>query len=74
MDFGLSTILNDSGLSTGFGAGTCRWMAYELIAVPCEGEHESRNITIATDIWAFGMTALEVRRSFYFLVDSKPVV
>ena len=49
-------------------------MAYELMAIPCEGEHNSRNITIATDVWAFGLTALEVRCSFYFLVDSKPMV
>jgi len=24
-------------------------------------EHDRRNITVATDIWAFGLTAVEVR-------------
>jgi serine/threonine protein kinase len=39
-------------------------MAYELIA-PCEEEEEETipQVTVATDIWAFGMTALEVRSS-----------
>ena len=36
-------------------------MAYELIAPQEEEEETIPQLTIATDIWAFGMTALEVR-------------
>jgi serine/threonine protein kinase len=60
-DFGVSIIPGDSSMPTSFGAGTCRWMAYELMGFSCEEEHDSRNITVATDVWAFGLTALEVR-------------
>jgi len=39
-------------------------MAYELIA-PFEEEEETiPRVTIATDIWAFGMTALEVSQRY----------
>ena len=61
-DFGLSRILETEGFTTKSVGGTCRWMAYELIAPSEEEEEESvPQVTVATDIWAFGMTALEVR-------------
>lgn len=59
-DFGLARTLETSGFTTESVCGTCRWMAYELIA-PCEEEEESvPRVTVATDIWAFGMTVLEI--------------
>jgi serine/threonine protein kinase len=65
-DFGLARTLETSGFTTESVCGTCRWMAYELIA-PCEEEEESvPRVTVATDIWAFGMTVLEVGSSLPF--------
>ena len=63
-DFGLSRILETSGFTTKAG-GTCRWMAYELIVPPdnYEEDEEEEYVpqpTIASDVWAFAMTALEV--------------
>ena len=56
---------NNASLDTatsGVG-GTRRWMACELLA-PANGVAErALQTTVATDIWAFGMTALEVRFS-----------
>ena len=56
---------NSASLNTAtFGVGgTRRWMACELLA-PANGvaEHTPQT-TVATDIWAFGMTALEARSS-----------
>jgi serine/threonine protein kinase len=61
-DFGLARILEASGFTTKSVGGTCRWMAYELIAPSDEEEEEViPQVTVATDIWAFGMTVLEVR-------------
>ena len=63
-DFGLSRILETSGFTTKGVGGTCRWMAYELIVSPDnygeDGEEYVPQPTIASDVWAFGMTALEV--------------
>lgn len=63
-DFGLSRILETSGFTTKGAGGTCRWMAYELIVSPDnygeDGEEYVPQPTIASDVWAFGMTALEV--------------
>ena len=59
-DFGLSRILGESGFTTKSVAGTCRWMAHELVELS-DGEEESvPQVTAASDIWAFGMTILEV--------------
>jgi len=63
-DFGLARILEATGFTTKSVGGTCRWMAYELIAPSDNDEDESvPRVTLATDIWAFGMTALEVGSS-----------
>ncbi|KAF9012562.1 kinase-like domain-containing protein [Cyathus striatus] len=61
-DFGLARILETSGFTTKSVGGTCRWMAYELLA-PTEGEDDDNYVpplTKASDVWAFGMTMLEV--------------
>ncbi len=57
-DFGLGRLLEVSGFTTKQVGGTCRWMAYELIYD--DGEEPARH-TRETDVWAFGMTILEVR-------------
>ena len=60
-DFGLSRILETSGFTTNSAAGTSRWMAYELIALNDDNEDaDTPPATIATDVWAFAMTAIEV--------------
>ena len=67
-DFGLSRVLGELGFTTKSVAGTCRWMAYELITPSNEGEEETiPQVTAATDVWAFGMTVLEVRFSAFSL-------
>jgi serine/threonine protein kinase len=62
-DFGLSRVLEQSGLTTKATSCTLRYLAIEMFwhrldsnFVPC--------VTKETDVWAFGMTALEVK---YFL-------
>jgi len=60
-DFGLSRVLGESGFTTKSICGTCRWMACELITPSNEEEEETiPQITTATDVWAFGMTVLEI--------------
>jgi serine/threonine protein kinase len=63
-DFGVSRALECSGFTTS-GQGSSRWMAPELF------DHESPfynpRITMATDIWAFSMCALEVSLSHCYI-------
>ncbi|KAH7909351.1 kinase-like domain-containing protein [Hygrophoropsis aurantiaca] len=60
-DFGLSRILETAGFTTKNLKGTTRYIALELIT------HDSHDIaprlTIETDVWAFGMTGLEILTS-----------
>lgn len=63
-DFGLSKILNTSGFTTKNIGGTCRWMAPELMQYSQDDDAEF-GPTKATDVWAFGMTVLEVRRTLH---------
>jgi len=75
-DFGLSRILDVSGFTTQTVKGTYRWMAYELLAYELLGRAVPR-ITAASDIWAFGMTVLEVltgRLPFYRLYSDSAVI
>lgn len=60
-DFGHSRILGISGFTTNRRtvAGTFRYMAPELM-VP-ENEEITPTPTTASDVWAAGMTGLEVR-------------
>ena len=41
-------------------AGTCQWMAYKLVELSEKEEESVPQVTTASDIWAFGMTILEV--------------
>ncbi|KAH7909352.1 kinase-like domain-containing protein [Hygrophoropsis aurantiaca] len=63
-DFGLSRIVDLSGFTTkNLSAGTTRWMAYELLVVYKKEDLQPSELprpTPASDVWAFGMTALEV--------------
>ncbi|KAF9443790.1 kinase-like protein, partial [Macrolepiota fuliginosa MF-IS2] len=52
-DFGVARMLNKTGYTTTVG-GTCRWMAPELL-----DDHQPPP-TLASDVWAFGMTILQV--------------
>jgi serine/threonine protein kinase len=63
-DFGLSRILTTSGFTTKTQSGTQRYMSPELFP-PCDEdvEESAPRLTMASDIWAFSMTILEVRRS-----------
>jgi len=56
-DFGLSRILGESGFTTKSVGGTYRWMAPELLAHRGESVPQ---VTMASDVWAFGMTVLEI--------------
>jgi hypothetical protein len=51
------------GFTTKNLGGSLRWTAYELVAPPEteSEEEEAPPLTKATDVWAFGMTILEVR-------------
>lgn len=62
-DFGLSRILHTSGFTTDTASGTLRYLAPELFSISAEGEDEPiPRVTIPTDVWAFAMTVVEVRR------------
>ena len=62
-DFGTSRILRTSGYTTKNVSGTRRWSAVELLKEELDGDVEilSTRISKETDIWALGMTVLEVR-------------
>jgi serine/threonine protein kinase len=57
-DFGLSIVLEMSGFTTKNTPGTLRYMAPELLAEPTTSE--AIRPTVATDVWAFGITATEI--------------
>ena len=60
-DFGLSRILEKSGFTTKTTSGTWRYMALELVTAPQEEYEEViPRVTVATDVWAFAMTVVEV--------------
>ncbi|KAF8629574.1 hypothetical protein AX15_003384 [Amanita polypyramis BW_CC] len=56
-DFGLGRLVEARGFTTKHVGGTCRWMAYELV---CDDGDELVKLTTQSDIWAFGMTILEI--------------
>lgn len=67
-DFGLSRICNTKGFTTKNVMGSIRWMSPELLRewtnTPQSDSSRDDDIvrtTKASDIWAFGMTILEVR-------------
>jgi serine/threonine protein kinase len=59
-DFGLAQILGESGFTMKTVGGTYQWMAPELLAA--EGVCVLQ-VTMASDVWAFGIMGLEVRLS-----------
>ena len=65
-DFGLSRVSEPTGLTTKSIAGSCRWMAYELMH--SDNLEQDVPFTLATDVWALGMTILEVRNSKWLLL------
>jgi len=70
IDFGLSRVLGDiNGMSTsGEVAGSLSWMSPELL--------ENGKASVQSDVWAFGMTALEIitGRHPYHEARFKPTV
>jgi serine/threonine protein kinase len=62
-DFGLARSLQMSGLTTKTLSGTWRFMAPEILQSPTENEDEEflPLANLAADVWAFSMTALQVR-------------
>ena len=67
-DFGLSRICGTEGFTTENPMGTCRWMAVELLSAI--SNDEPIRTTTASDVWAFGMTILEVSR-YQFETESQ---
>lgn len=60
-DFGLARFSQTSGYTRSRPSGTVRWMALELFAASEAGEEQSDpQVTMEADIWAFGLTAIEV--------------
>ena len=57
-DFGLSRVLEKTGLTTKSIAGSCRWMPYELMY--SDDPEQDGTFTTASDVWSLGMTILEV--------------
>ncbi|KAJ3572116.1 hypothetical protein NP233_g3310 [Leucocoprinus birnbaumii] len=53
-DFGVAKMLSVSGYTTTSMGGTCRWMSPEIL------EEHDPSPTFSSDIWAFGMTILQV--------------
>ncbi|KAH8118246.1 kinase-like protein [Phellopilus nigrolimitatus] len=65
-DFGISRICDTKGFTTQSVMGTCRWMAVELLRATILSEDASGQddspirTTEASDVWAFGMTVVEI--------------
>ena len=66
-DFGLARILGETGFTTKSIGGTCRWIAYELVDLSDEEEECVPQVTMESDVWAFGMTVLEVRSAVWII-------
>lgn len=67
-DFGLTTIIDDSTVGSTTGGrglqGTARWMAPELLQPERFGFPDRKRLpSKGTDVYALGMTILEVRTS-----------
>lgn len=84
-DFGRSKLMDHLSFAMMSCIGTIRYMAPELIDVPIEDVvyvHDQENsesldeiipqVTRQTDIYAFAMTALEVRKLFCILFQNTP--
>ena len=69
-DFGLARILGETGFTTKSIGGTCRWMACELVELSEEEEECVPEVTMESDVWAFGMTVLEVRSAVLIIAPA----
>lgn len=63
-DIGIYTVVSQSDFTTANIAGSCRWTAPEVLDPPEEDEEKplSAVLTRETDVYAYGMTVLEVMR------------
>lgn len=61
-DIGIYTVVSQSDFTTANIAGSCRWTAPEVLDPPEEDEEKTLSavLTRKTDVYAFGMTVLEV--------------
>ena len=72
-DFGLSKVIEDFSdvlklpNPTSFFAGSTRWLAPELIWAMVEDQYPP--ITTRSDVYAFGVVAMEVRSTHRLIVD-----
>lgn len=64
-DIGIYTVVSQSDFTTANIAGSCRWTPPEVLDPPEEDEEKplSAVLTRKTDVYAFGMTVLEVMRA-----------
>ena len=75
-DFGLSRILTKKGFTTKAAFLSLRWCAIEILVAASDpqgdiGEEEVYRLhTFASDIWAFGMTILQVKHYYARLLMS----
>ena len=65
VDYGLVFIIDSSDFTTTKIAGTCRWTAPELVEYS-EEENSAPSFSLATDVFAFAMTTIEVRLAVLF--------
>jgi serine/threonine protein kinase len=66
-DYGLAFIIEPSEFTSIKTAGACRWTAPEIMNPPentASANYSLALFTKASDIYAFGMTALEVSKFF----------
>lgn len=74
-DFGISRILTTKGYTTDAAFCSCRWSSTELLGIENdEGDDQDGSTfshlrTEASDVWAFGMTCLEVCDIFSIMYD-----
>lgn len=61
-DIGIHTYISQCGFSSPNTLGSCRWAAPEVLRPPEEDEEQSQCALASreTDVYAFGMTVLEV--------------
>jgi serine/threonine protein kinase len=71
-DYGLVFVIETTDFTSTKTAGTCRWMAPEVMN-PADELLEDQDppvlFTMDSDIYAFGMTAFEVRRISFIWMD-----
>jgi len=66
-DYGLVFIIDSTDFTSAKVVGTCRWTAPELMLPPENEEESAPQYSFASDVFAFAMTIVEVRRPRPFL-------